>query len=38
LKSAPLPVSDILVEPNLLLKLPTGKRIYVTIKAYNKAG
>lgn len=38
LKSASLPVSDILVEPDLLHKLPIGKRIYVTIKAYNRAG
>jgi hypothetical protein len=33
-----LPVSNILVEPDLPHPLPTTKRIYITIKAYNKAG
>ncbi|CAC5407073.1 unnamed protein product [Mytilus coruscus] len=37
-KSTHLPRSDVLVEPDLLHKLPQGQRIYVTIKAYNKAG
>ncbi|XP_076113983.1 uncharacterized protein LOC143082268 [Mytilus galloprovincialis] len=37
-KSTHLPRSDILVEPDLLHKLPRGQRIYVTVKAYNKAG
>ncbi|VDI63397.1 Hypothetical predicted protein, partial [Mytilus galloprovincialis] len=37
-KSTHLPRSDILVEPDLLHSLPRGQRIYVTIKAYNKAG
>lgn len=37
-KSTHLPMIDILVNPNLRQKLPIGKRVYVTIKAYNKAG
>jgi hypothetical protein len=38
LRSTHLPVSNILVEPDLPHPLPTTKRIYITIKAYNKAG
>ena len=38
LRSPHLPVSNILVEPHLPHPLPTTKRIYITIKAYNKAG
>ena len=37
-RSSHLPLTDILVEPDLNLQLPIGKRVYVTIKAYNKAG
>ncbi|XP_076113981.1 uncharacterized protein LOC143082265 [Mytilus galloprovincialis] len=37
-KSTHLPQTDLLVEPDLPQKLPLGQRIYITIKAYNKAG
>lgn len=39
IKTVRLPVTNILVEPNLQQNtLPLGERIYITITAYNTAG
>ncbi|XP_076085163.1 uncharacterized protein LOC143055975 isoform X1 [Mytilus galloprovincialis] len=33
-----LPLTDIVVFPNIIEPIPTNSRIYVTVRAYNKAG
>jgi hypothetical protein len=36
--STHLPISALIIEPNLSKPLPIGRRIFITVRIYNKAG